>query len=156
MKLMAVSGVIWVTMCCFWDATFWHIPRLIEQGFVPRLDVAYEYMYKIGYRLVIGFSGTLFWFSLFEVISDKVNTSHIGDRLARYGKETLGIYILQTFILETILAQYLPIDSVESFWLEFVFAPVVSIIVLILCLIIISLIEKSKYASFFCLGRPLK
>ena len=72
--------------------------------------------------------------------------------IAKYGQWTLGVYVLQTIIVEYIfhdtLAWY-----VESEWLlSFVVAPLLSIVFLTLCLLLIRWISKNKTLNFAFFG----
>ena len=72
--------------------------------------------------------------------------------LARIGEYTLGIYVLQAILLEFVMPRYV---SFEAYSIPFVilFMPVLSLLVLGICLQIIKTIEHFPRLSFIMFGR---
>ena len=148
------SAILFITMLLFWDSGFWAVPTkgdVVKS--LPQLSVAMEYIYKVGYRIVIGLTGTLFFIALFEYLSIKLNIPGKAKSLSHLGEETLGIYLLQTLVLEILLRRYLSFDAIDSWLFNIVVAPVLSLILLVICHYIIVLIKRSRLLSFLCLGQ---
>lgn len=104
------------------------------------------------YRLFVGLSGSFFFVTLFIVIFKDRHLRKAGECLSVIGTETLGIYILQSYILEYLCARHLNFDDAGFVLFNFVIAPLISILVLILSFAIIRLIRQNKYLSFILLG----
>lgn len=115
-----------------------------------------EFSYKHLYRIIIGITGGLTFIALFQKTFGQNIKSKLLQTCSSWGQYTLGIYILQFFILETFLARYLNFDNLNFFLFNFIVSPLISIIVLIVCVYIIKLIYKSRIGAFLLFGKPLK
>lgn len=149
-----ISGCQFLFLLLFWDSSFWKGPSMIQTIFSPNLIP--EYLYNYMYRIVIGILGVIFFCSLFEYLSKRLEYNAIGKYICRWGSETLGIYLLQTYIIEILLAILCNFDDVNYFIFNFVIAPGISLIVLSICLFCIALIKKSSLFSFLLLGKKYK
>ncbi len=152
--LIFFFGTIFILFLLFWDASFWDIPqKIIIIKSLPDTTAAYSYIYKISYRIIIGFVGTIFFISLFEYLSNHIAFPQQLKYICKFGKDTLGIYLLQTFILEIILQHFIKFDGYDFCIFNFIIAPIISIFILFICLWVISLIEKSTLMSLIILGK---
>lgn len=109
-------------------------------------------MYLRFHRLLLGFIGCLALFALSECLSRIIPKTYWGDKICLWGQYTLGIYVLQTFMIEIFLSQYIDCRQMNYCLFNFLFAPLLSIIILSVSLIVIKIIHMSKWASFFLLG----
>lgn len=140
-------------MLLFWDADFWLFPmRKISIGLQDNI----EYYYYIGYRIIIGLFGTLFFISLFIYIFSKIKLSNHIINIISFGQDTLGIYLLQTFLLEIILPEIMNLDYLNFILFNFIVTPVISFLILIICLTILNLLKKSTFLSLILLGKKAK
>ncbi len=101
------------------------------------------------FRLLIGVSGSLFWFFLFKKIYRK---NYFITQMEKIGTYTLGIYILQTVFLETWISQIIDFSATNIQVYEFIITPVISLIVLFICIGVIKLIRKNKYTKLLLIG----
>ena len=148
-----ISGIIFITMLLFWDADFWLFPmQKISIGLQDNI----EYYYYIGYRIIIGLFGTLFFISLFIYIFSKIKLSNHIINIISFGQNTLGIYLLQTFLLEIILPEIMNLDYLNFILFNFIVTPVISFLILIICLTILNLLKKSTFLSLILLGKKAK
>ncbi|MDE5757174.1 MAG: hypothetical protein K2H85_01040, partial [Allobaculum sp.] len=67
------------------------------------------------------------------------------------GQDTLGIYVIQTILLETLMAKYIAINTHEYVF-SLIIAPLLSIVILLACELIIILIRKSRILRLLFLG----
>ena len=73
--------------------------------------------------------------------------------IAETGKYTLGIYVLQTFILQRLIIYYIPsIDNSNHFLFNFLYMPLLSIVVYFICILIIKFLSKNKYCDLLVFG----
>lgn len=107
------------------------------------------------YRILMGLAGTLFFFSSFEIFFAKPRKSRIHALIFEWGRYTLGIYILQTFLLESFLKRHLVFTDLNPWVFNLIVAPIISLIVMILCVGIIKIIQTNKYLSLILLGQSL-
>lgn len=130
-KLMLISFVLFIILLIPWDSSFWPIPDLVEILISTGSASIGSDLFKLFYRIAIGTCGSLFFITLFSILLSQRNNNFI-TKIAEYGKYTLGIYIFQFFILETILGKYIKLDQLNSLLFHFVVTPIISITLLIL------------------------
>lgn len=148
-----ISGIVFLLMLIPWNADFWTVEsEKIRIG----IQINTAYYYYNTYRIVIGLVGTLFFISFFTVLFSKAGASPTLRKVCQYGQETLGIYLIQTFLLELILPRFLSLDTQGFIMYNFLLTPLISLVILIGCLIIIRIIKKSGILSFLLLGKSLK
>ena len=93
------------------------------------------------YRVIVGAAGSIFWITLFmELFADKKEGMICS--ISQYGKYTLGVYILQTFFLEAGLSRLIHLDKYSIIMSDFAIAPVIAVVVLIVCICIIKQTER--------------
>jgi hypothetical protein len=107
------------------------------------------------YRLMIGIIGSTFFISLFHWCINGVRNKLI-DTISKYGQYTLGIYILQTFILESLMVRYINFDNVNSFIFGFIIAPLLSLLLLVICIFLSKILDSHKITAFLFLGKRIK
>lgn len=113
------------------------------------------YSGQLIYKILLGLFGALFCFITFQKMMKSCTNSPIVKKLASWGGKTLGIYILQAIILETLMPLYisftvLPISVIP------LLMPLLSLIVLLLCLFIVRVIERNNLLSCLLWGQELK
>lgn len=77
------------------------------------------------------------------------------DVCCEWGKYTLGIYILQSIILETVMAKFIKLDCLGFVAFNFIVAPLFSVCVLVTCVVLVKVINKYRILSFWFLGKSL-
>lgn len=155
-RFALISGAIFLVMLLFWGPTFWHLPSDIlklPSAEMPRALAVLGIKYS--YKLIIGLVGTVFFFSLIEYLAKRFSLFTRKTKLVAVGAETLGIYILQAMILETVMARYVNFDGYNFYLFNFIIAPALSILVLLACLPIIHLIKSTRVSAFLLLGRTI-
>lgn len=149
-KVCIIAGGIFLCMLVKWDAGFW-----AESGHVLiAQSELLNRLYLQLYRIAIGLAGTLFFMTLFEWIAAKVPGSKFGYMICSLGSYTLGVYILQTFLLEIAMPQLLNFDNQNRLAFVFITAPIISIGVMAVCLIGVKILRLFKITSFMFLGIP--
>ncbi len=155
-SIAIVTGIIFVVMLLFWGKEFWQptyamLYKLKAGEYSEGFYLAYIRLYK----LAIGISGSIFFTTLFHLCISGTNSSTIKS-LCAYGKYTIGIYILQTFLLETFLRHYLDFDNVNSWVFNLLIAPLLSILILVLCTYLSKILDRYKYTAFLFLGKKIE
>lgn len=152
-----MSGVIFFAMLFFWGADFWIKRDKVEAlSALPDFAPLFDWVYHYSFKNIIGLAATLFFISLFEFLSDKIPATALGRRVCGWGKETLGVYLLQTVIIEIIMVRWIKFDNVSEWMFSLVITPLISIFVLLICLWLIDLAKKSRWLSLLLLGLPLR
>ena len=113
-----------------------------------------EFLFKYLYRILIGVSGSLMIicliFSFFKQSENKIFKG-----AARIGQCTLGIYIVQTYILERIIPKLISLNG-NTFTDHFLITPIISFIILVICYYIVKIIRLNKFTSILLLGETNK
>ena len=144
---LAACLVLFVALLCFWSGhlTVYERPTQIWAAGSP--DWA-----NLGltvYRLVLGMAGTMVFYLLSEPVYQAIRGWKGCATLCRIGGATLGIYFLQTFLLEILvnrLQVYVPIP--HSYWV----APLLAVAELALCYGLVLLLRRTRILRLLILG----
>ncbi len=145
-------------MLCPWNDWFWphrdyldEATSLLQTGsFNAKIFVSS--MLDLVYHEAIGLAGALAFIALFCRIFDSPNLKKWTKKCASWGQYTQGIYILHVYMLEVLLMRFLCFNG-YNFWLfNFVITPLLSLIMLAVCVYMIKIIQKSRPLSFILLG----
>lgn len=152
-SIALVTGIVFVGLLVFWiDGRFLNTTGSGLSLSSLSLATALDYMLRHVYKVVIGCVGSVFFMSLFLSVGKRIPESRVGDVLCRWGTYTLGIYVLQTFVLEMFVRAYFNCDGMNFYLFHFVVTPLVSVVVLLVCILIINMIHRSRVASLWLLG----
>lgn len=97
----------------------------------------------------LGMAGTMTFFLLAKPVYDKIRDKRWCGTLCRIGGATLGIYFLQTFLLEILVNSlhiYVPIP--HSYWA----APLLALAELAVCYNLVRLLSKTRLPRLLILG----
>ena len=150
---------VFLLMLCFWDKFFWGFDGSLKTIVINYFHTNNSFFLAIIsrlYQITIGIVGSLSLIGLFCSLVPQEKTNKLILLCCNWGKYTLGIYILQSLILETFLARYILLDNLNFYVFNFIIAPMLSAFILTLCVYIIKLISKSPRFAFFFLGNSKK
>ena len=102
------------------------------------------------FRLCIGLVGSLLFIMLFEKMDIYLSRNRFFILLAKYGKYTLGIYVIHLVIID-LFRGVLNLSQVSFMPLEFVSFSF-TVLIMFLCLLIISFINKKDFLKKVLLG----
>lgn len=126
----------------------WDIPNYIPIN----IDTLPNKLLLILLRYVVAFCGCMSVILIIALVNRYIGNIDLFCRLAKYGRYTLGIYVLQTILVINIFPDTLA-WYVESEWLlNAVIAPALSIGFLVLCLWLIQVISKNKTLDLLFFG----
>lgn len=114
-------------------------------------------------KIPLGLLGSIAVVALFAIIFSDDQTevlsppppicnSHI-NTLGEWGQYTLGIYILQVFILETLMPRLINLDAMPRFVSYFVVMPLISVATLVVCVYIVKAIMRYRIPALMFLGK---
>ena len=95
-------------------------------------------------RLLIGAMGSLMIMSIVNIVSSKLKDSKLLITISEYGKHTLGIYIIQTFILEILMSRLLDLTHINPLIFNFILVPLISFVVLDISYMLVRLSKKTQ------------
>ena len=141
------STIIFLTLWIFLfgEASTWSDKISYCKGHLLNGDTSVISLYFIVQieRFTVGISGALMVvFSTFS-LSGRLNDHPISKWISGIGRETLGIYIIQTLLLETILASICNLSVINTGIFTFIITPVISAMMMYICYRISLLIARS-------------
>lgn len=102
------------------------------------------------FRFLIGAVGTM-WVILF--FAKYVKESFIIQHLAKWGMNTMGVYIIQYYLLQVWLSRY-DLPYMPSFFYNFIATPLLAILLLFISLFCCKILNSNRVISFLFLGTP--
>jgi fucose 4-O-acetylase-like acetyltransferase len=152
--IMVVSGCLYLFLMLFWSGDFLRPADLF--GALRNGDVqsVFYQLYVRLYRIATGLSGSVALFVLFDKLFVSGERGAVAG-LARWGRYTLEVYMLQTVVLEILMARFLCFDSLPVALFGFLLAPILSLAVLAVLFCVIRVIYRSRFLSLvlFANGR---
>ena len=144
-----------VSASIFLLSFFTAIQSLIHDNFNHTIDYLHKgilfYSNKF-WILLRGISGSTIWITLFIMSEKWLSSTKIGQIMSRYGTMTLGIYVLQTIVLEIALREMICFDCVNWVLFSLLIAPIISLLVMMLCVAVIEAIRKNEFLTLVILG----
>lgn len=141
--LITIIGTIFFILLLFYNKNTYIYTTLIR---ITENNYQDQIWYDT-YRYLIGILGSLFFILVF--MRNKFNIPKINNFVLLLGRETMGIYIISTFINNNIMNHFS--KHINQF--SILITCFETIIVLAICLITIKFISKSKYLSLLLLGK---
>ncbi len=112
----------------------------------------FDNLYVTLYRLAIGMAGSFMFFLSAPWVYNAIKDCSFTPLLNRIGQCTLGLYWVQTFLLECVgLAIGLYVSTATTFFL----GPIIALFELFLCYQTVKLIQKNSYTRLLFLGERL-
>ena len=144
-KLRYILLALFCVMLCFFDQRFWNID-LISSKVVFYGNIYYVMLYC--YKMLVGLLGAISIMMIFLVDFKNIDFPKF---ITRCGSMTLGIYILQSYILERFIGRTIKFDMDSALFIPFV-SVLVSILVIIISVFIINLLYRSRFLNLILLG----
>jgi hypothetical protein len=148
-KLLSASLAAFAVMLPFWSGrlTVYMVPIDFFHWDTLTLDI--DNLGTAIYRLAIGLAGSMVFFLLSPWVYERIKNCRLTPILDKLGKCTLGLYWMQTFLLEcTWHSIGLYVDTATTFLV----APLIAIAELFICYQAVCLCKKNKYTRLLFLG----
>ena len=148
-QICIISGVTLFVLSFFWktDYTCYIVPIDLFENSKRELII-------ILYRILIGLSASLFFFSLLYIFYDKIKELQVTRYLNIIGKNTLAIYLIHYFLY---WIDVLPSVSSSNRLIDgLLITPLYCCAVIVVCNFLIRLIRKNKYVAFILIGDKLR
>lgn len=104
------------------------------------------------FRIMTGLSGALFFILQFHLISAYMANTKFWSIASEWGKYTLGVYLVQTIILEKVLPHFENCDALNPWLFNLLFAPLLSFLLLYICILIVRLMSQFSFVRKIALG----
>lgn len=106
------------------------------------------------YRILMGIIGSIALIGIFNTIYKSFKSdNYLTKIISKWGRYTLGIYIIQTIIIAMLMARYINCQEMNVMMFNFVVTPLLSIIVLVVSVYFIEILYKSKTLSLLLFGK---
>lgn len=102
-----------------------------------------------------GVVGSLFFICLFSYV-DKFSPNRYIDKFAEWGKYTLGVYVMQIIIVETLMKEFININGISPYVYVFIIVPLMSIVVVAFCIWASKMLERNSLTAMIFLGIKMK
>lgn len=149
-----------------WNKSFFTLPSVYAWSTLPSDAILLSILMRL-YRFAVNLTLSLGFIALFLGIDAphpiQQSTASLTPlpvlyRLASYGRLTLGIYIIHSMffmVRERICPTLLCCDSLYPWLFNIVVAPLLSVVLLLVCIVLTRLLMRLPWLSFFFLGTPL-
>ena len=140
---LAFSFVMFPILLMFWNRDYY--------VYITGMDLYVQNLgYKIFvilYRYLIGLVGIVF---IVQIVKWTLKLGKL-NFITYMGRETMGIYIISSDIIMLIFSKIpLNVDNLDAY--NFIFTPLLSIAVILICFLLIKLLEKNRYTNRIFLG----
>ena len=145
---LTIIALAFIVLTLYYDAHFLNAPNKML-GIIKSNSIAVwgSYFHRTIYSIGVGLSG-----AMIVIILAHKYLKDIGGFVCRVGQKTMGIYILQTLILEVVMSHTITYwGEVKIF--DLLITPIISVMIMIVCYYIVLLIEKNKTLSKYLLGQ---
>lgn len=150
-----VSLVVFLCLLSGWSKSFFNLGWSEIKKTMSLFDFAKTFIVTRLYVIAIGISGSVMMISLFEYLSHSLKKTLLGNKICRVGQLTLGIYIVQTFVLELFLSHYIKLDDINVWIYDLLVTPLIAVAVMLVCLAIVKIIRINRYTAWLILGEKL-
>lgn len=106
------------------------------------------------YRFVLGVSATMFLvtFARKYLWNITFGKSRLIDYILQCGKDSMGIYLIHTLLVSYLMHNFIHFDGLDGLIFNVLIAPIVSVIIIITCEKVITLLNKSDVLTFLLFG----
>lgn len=154
MYIMLGAFSIFLICLLFWNGEytvyFTPFPKIFD---LKTFTFDFSNLHISLFRLVIGLAGSMSFFLLFQKLYKKNNPFLF---LQNVGINSLGIYILQTIILEIAFASIIDLSALNIYIFDLIISPALSILLLMICIYILKIIANNKYIEFLFFGVDIR
>ena len=157
-KLLILSGLVFIICLYFfkfqYTIYYTDFPALINiQQSLSERKIVFDItnIGISGFRLLSAIAGSIFFFALFQRFWKK---NAVTSFFSRYGRLTLGIYILQTTILQNWLGKLIDFSK-PGYVIGVIIGLMSAVFVFVVSVLIIRLIQRNKRLTFVLFGSSL-
>ena len=146
-QIFIISTIIFLVLIIFWDGNYTVYQSPVYPIYIYHNSFTFTLFQNWNitlYRLIIGLAGGLMIWSFFDYFSIFIKIIPV---LECWGRNTLGIYIIQTFIIEYFMGKFIKIDIPILFY-NFIITPIIAVILTILINFIVNQMKRNIITSY--------
>lgn len=104
--------IVFIFLLLFWDYRYlkYDLSGFYSSLINKNIQMISEYFYILFYRILIGISGGISFILIFNTIFNRPRKNQFYSYCCECGTYTLGIYILQYFLLERFMVKFICLD----------------------------------------------
>ena len=144
-SVAAYSGILFLALLCFVGTQWNPFPS-------GQMHPGVSYLLRHSHRLVIGLAGSCAFFCLFCLAGVRMRRSRIGDVLLSFGRDTLGVYLVQVVVLEILMDRYIEFTSIDTTLFSLVVAPALALVLTVGCVLCVRLLRRFRLTRLLFLG----
>lgn len=143
-------------------SVIWFVIAIYKQWTVPceRVDWVFltHFPFKFIIQILTGFSGSILIIGCCKLANNlfvwNKTLNNILSKLSLIGRYTLGIYVVQTFLIERLLTAYIKLnnDSISPVLIDFILIPLIGLILCIICCYIVRITQRYKIINLLFYG----
>ena len=159
--ISVISLFLFIICSSFWTKdSVWYETRPNWIDF-KELTVTHQFVFhpisfwENFFRYITGFAGSMTFICLFYGLSKIQASNHLMSKIGMWGKYTLEIYLLQSFLVERNWLN-ITVSTNNSIMYCYVYTPLFALIVIAVCIFITYWLMKNKYIALVLFGRTLK
>lgn len=143
-------------------SVIWFVIAIYKQWTVPceRVDWVFltHFPFKFIIQILTGFSGSILIIGCCKLANNlfvrNKTLNNILSKLSLIGRYTLGIYVVQTFLIERLLTAYIKFnsDSISPILIDFVLIPLIGLILCIICCYIVRKTQRYRIINLLFYG----
>ena len=160
-KLTLIFTLLFLVSLILWDYSYiWYFskPLWIDYEaliFDKELVIDFTTFRQTMWRYVVGALGSSCILFLFWSVNKNLKSGGgVISRLGKYGRFSLHVYILQSFLVEVNPFHVdLPTSNMNLY--NYVYTPLLALLIVIICILIAQIIKKNKYIAFAFFGKSL-
>jgi len=145
-KLLYISLITYVSLLCLWNGnyTYYQTPVYSLFTYNNGLEITLFNHFSISLlRYAIGLFGSLCIWCLFDVYSSYFKQIPI---ISSIGKNTLGIYIVQTFIIEQLINHFVKLE-INIYIYDWIITPGIALLLTFIINYFVNILKRNKYSA---------
>ena len=150
--MLAVSAMSFAVFLIFWKGDYDAAHRFVF--FKPSFHLEFAGFYMATVRLLVGMAGSMTFIFFFKWLYSRIDRLSLTRICCKVGRQTLGIYCLQIYILEEALTRLCPLTF--HFTGDVIARCLIAAVILAVCSFGVSLLERSRWTALLFLGKSRK
>lgn len=157
-KLAVLFTILFIIGLIQWNASYiWYFskPSWIDYKlliFNKELVIDFTTFWQTIWRYAVGILGSCSILFSCWVINKNLKLGRVISRLGKYGRYSLHIYIIQSFLVE-LNPFRINFPTINMNLYNYIYAPLFAFLTVIICILIAKILEKNKYIAFAFFGK---
>lgn len=145
-------GLLFAFLLSGWGVEYCSIPNFYDTDHATFIQ---DYPYKVGYKILCGVSGAVFFIFFFSMMFKNVNItdSWMWKWISSVGRDTLALYCTHAILLEVFLTHFKIGKWFNEYAFDLIVAPLFTAIMIYILQLLIHRMEENKYLRYYLFGK---